>query len=137
MAVRRLAMADLGKNDLNPNYKETFMINRAAVILKYKDPFVRWINEADPDKSGTPVTLEDANSDRTVYLITDEDGENIDEWISLNYKALLENELEDWYNDESLWPQNRTKKLFQSWVEVACHTVIFDTVGTPIVDDEI
>ena len=113
------------------------MINRAAVILKYKDPFVRWINEADPDKSGSPVTLEDANSDRTVYLITDEDGENIDEWISLNYKALLENELEDWYTDESLWPQNRTKKLFQNWVEVACHTVIFDTVGIPIVDDEI
>jgi len=24
------------------------MINRAAVILKYKAPFIQWVNEADP-----------------------------------------------------------------------------------------
>jgi hypothetical protein len=113
------------------------MINRAAVILEYKEPFVQWVNEVTPDKEAAGITLADANDDRTVYLITDEDGENLDEWIALNYKTLFESELEGWYNDESLWPKKRTKKLFREWFEVACHTVIFDTVGAPIVEEDI
>ena len=112
------------------------MINRSAVILKYKQPFVKWLNEAAPSEEDPSITLSEANDDRTVYLVTEEDGENLDEWVALNYQALFESELEDWFQDESLWPPKRTKKLFREWFEVACHSVIFDTVGTPIVDDE-
>ena len=86
------------------------MINRAAVILRYKEPFVRWINDADPYEDNPGKTPENANKDRNVYLITDEDGETVEEWISLNYKTLFENELEGWYSDESLWPKNRNRK---------------------------
>ncbi len=43
------------------------MINRSAVVLKYKDPFVRWINEADPHKDDPEITSESANDDKTVY----------------------------------------------------------------------
>ena len=56
---------------------------------------------------------------------------------STNYEALFEAELEGWYTDETLWPQKRTLKLFHQWFEVECHTVIEDTVGTPIVDEDI
>jgi len=42
------------------------MINRSAVILKYKEPFVRWINEADPYKDDSGIASENANEDRTV-----------------------------------------------------------------------
>ena len=112
------------------------MINRSAVLLKYKEPFVRWINDADPYDHGSPMTLEDANEDRNVYLVTEEDAENFEEWISLNYKALFENELNDWYTDESLWPKKRTKKIFHEWFSVECHSTIIDTVDIPIEDDE-
>ena len=112
------------------------MINRAAVLLQYKKPFVRWINEADPYKNDPGITSESANTDRTVYLITDEDGENVEEWIALNYKILFENELEGWYTDESLWPKKRNKKTFYEWFEVECHTVLIDTADGPILDDE-
>ncbi|UCF91286.1 MAG: hypothetical protein JSW39_23910 [Desulfobacterales bacterium] len=112
------------------------MINRAAVILKYKEPFVRWINEADPCEDHAVITLESANEDRNVYLITDEDGENFEEWVSLNCKTLFENELEGWYTDKSLWPKKRNKKTFNEWFDVECHTVIIDTVGGKIEDDE-
>ena len=112
------------------------MINRAAVILKYKEPFVKWLNKADPCNKDHGITLAEANDDCTVYLISEEDGENLDEWIALNYKTLLVNEMEDWYSDETLWPKRRTKKMFHEWFEVACHTAIYDTVGAPIVDDE-
>ena len=113
------------------------MVNRGAVILKYQTPFVEWINEADPIKEGAEVTIVNANEDRTVYLITDGDAENVDRWIQENHLALFESELEDWYTDESLWPKKRDLKTFKEWFEVECHSLIVDTVGGEIFDDEI
>ncbi len=113
------------------------MVNRAAVILKYKDPFIHWVNEADPYDNNPGITLERVNQDRTIYLIYEDDAENLEEWISLNFMQLFESELEDWYTDESLWPKNRNRKLFDEWFDVECHSVIIDTVGSEIIDDEI
>ena len=87
------------------------MINRAAVILKYKTPAVKWVNDAD-----TPDIF--------------------NQWIKKNFKAFFENELEGWYTDERLWPKKRNLKLFYEWFEVECHSVIVDTVDLPIEDDE-
>jgi hypothetical protein len=42
------------------------MINRSAVILKYKAPFIKWVNDADPYKDDPGITIEGANQDRTV-----------------------------------------------------------------------
>ncbi len=55
----------------------------------------------------------------------------------MNYEALFESELEEWYTDEKLWPKKRDIKLFHEWFEVECHTVIIDTIEGPIEDDEI
>lgn len=116
------------------------MINRAAVILKYKEPAVVWVNEVDPIPGPKPLTLENLNEERTVYLITDEDGEDdraFETWLEANYLPLFEAELEGWYTDESLWPPNLTRELFDSWFNVELHTVLVDTVGGEIFDDEI
>lgn len=116
------------------------MINRCVVILKYKDPAIRWINEADPYHEDPGITKEDVNEDRTVYLISDEVGESpeaVREWIKLNREVLFESELEGWYNSPELWPKKRTQKLFDDWFDVECHTVLEDTVEGPIFDDGI
>jgi len=116
------------------------MINRAAIILKYKEPAVQWINDADPYHDNPQITLADVNEERTVYLISEHDGDDdkaLARWIKVNFSVLFEAELEGWYCDESLWPQQRTLKLFQEWFEIECHTMIEDTVGTPIKDDEL
>lgn len=115
------------------------MINRAAVILKYKQPAVEWINEADPCDDDPGITIESVNQERTVYLIRDEDADtldDVDDWIRTNYVALFESELDGWYTDEELWPGDRSITLFHEWFDVECHTVIVDTVASPIEDDE-
>jgi hypothetical protein len=115
------------------------MINRAAVILKYKTPAVKWVNDADPINDNPGITMESVNEERTVYLITDEDADTPDifnQWIKKNFKALFENELEGWYTDERLWPKKRNLKTFYEWFKVDCHSVIVDTVDLPIEDDE-
>jgi hypothetical protein len=113
------------------------MVNRGAVILRYKDPFVKWIKEADAVKDSPEVSLASTNEERTVYLITDDDAENIDKWIQENHGLLFESELEGWYTDESLWPKKRNLKTFKEWFEVECHSVVLDTVRGQIFDDEI
>lgn len=117
------------------------MLNRAAVLVRYKEPAVRWINEADPDPEARTLTLSEVNEEHTVYLISDGDADTKDtlaRWIKHNYDWLFEAELEGWYTDESLWPQNRTLKMFREWFTVECHTVILDTVDREeLYDDEI
>jgi len=105
------------------------MINRSAVIVRLKMPFINWINTADPNDKRSSVTLEEANEDRTVYLIDDAEAEHVEEWVDLNYMQLFECELEDWYQDETLWPQDIDKALFDAWCQIECHTVVVDTVG--------
>lgn len=115
------------------------MINRAAILLKYKPPAVAWINEADPYYDDPNVTLQDVNSERVVYLISDAEAGtgNASAWIKANWRMLFENELEGWYTDPDLWPQKRTLKLFHAWFDVECHTIIEDIVGGPIFDEDI
>ena len=116
------------------------MINRAAIILKYKLPAVQWINEADPYNADPGILLESVNVDRRVYLIKDEYAdrpETIEQWIKMNYEALFEKELQCWYADENLWPKKRDLKLFREWFDIDYHTVIEDTVGLSIEEGEV
>ena len=111
------------------------MLNRTAIIVRYREPFVRWINEADPVPGGSHITTE--QDEQTVYLIHEiENRSELDEWLALNYDALFEAELDAWYTDEALWPKNRTLELFHEWVDVEYHTMVVDLVEEPLVDDE-
>jgi hypothetical protein len=115
------------------------MVNRAALLLRYKEPAVRWINETDPNPGDRTISLESANEERTVYLISDrvaESGDSVERWVRKNFVALFENELAGWYTDSDLWPSRRTFKLFNEWFAVECHTVLVDLVGGDIYDDE-
>ena len=114
------------------------MLNRAALVISYHEPFIRWINEADPVKENPGITMEQANDDNTVYLISVGDGEAYADWLALNYDVLFENELGAWYTDPSLWPSDRDRKMFDQWLTVERHTVLYDTVeGAPLVDEDI
>ena len=113
------------------------MINRAVLILRAKQPALKWLNESDPDNENPGISLEDINRENTVYLISEEDSESPDtlnEWLELNYQQLFESELENWCCEEKLWPQQRNYELFQQWFSFSCHTIIVDTVEGPIVD---
>ncbi len=114
------------------------MINRSSITLKYREPAVKWINEADPYDDDPGITLKSVNEDRTVYLIREEDADtpdNLKEWIELNYEVLFEHELDGWYTDENLWPKKRTLNLFYKWFDAECNTVIIDTVDSDIIDE--
>ena len=113
------------------------MINRALLTVHLKQPFVDWINAADPTSmKGGEITLLEANDDRPAFLIHEDAAEYVEEWLEQNFIPLFEDVLEQWYIDDSLWPQDRTLDLFQKWCSVEIHSMVFDTVDEPIVDDD-
>lgn len=113
------------------------MINRSAIVVRYKEPFIQWINEVNPHPDEDEITSEEANTDATVYLITPADAANIEHWIELNYESLLEEELEDWYADPEVWPKNIDQEMFEKWLEIEVHSIVQDTVGGTIHEDEV
>ena len=116
------------------------MLNRAAILLKYKKPAIDWINDADPYSDDPGITVEDVNTERTVYLVRDEvadSPEATEEWLKANQQVLFERELDGWYSDPTIWPKDRSYNQFKKWFEVECHSVVEDTLEEPIIDDEL
>jgi hypothetical protein len=115
------------------------VVNRGALILRYKEPAVRWIDDADPESSPSSVTLESVNEERTVYLIGDsagEDSHSLERWLKRHYAEIFERELEGWYTDPDLWPKERSYRLFREWFEPELHTVLIDLGDGALVDDD-
>lgn len=113
------------------------MLNRDLLVIRYKQPFVDWVNEADPHPDGDLITVEDANKDSAVHLIHEYASESFEHWLQECYLTLFENILEEWYTDPALWPQDRTLSLFKAWCDFEVHSIVFDYVDGPLLDDEL
>ncbi|MEZ5504283.1 MAG: hypothetical protein R3E50_17100 [Halioglobus sp.] len=113
------------------------MLNRDLIVVRLKQPFVDWVNEANPYPDGSRMTLEEANEDLPVFLIHDHASEDVEEWLRQCYQPLFEELLEQWYVDETLWPQELTLELFRAWCDVKVHGMLYDLVDEPLVDDDI
>jgi hypothetical protein len=113
------------------------MLNRAALILRYKQPFVDWINAVDPSSGSEPLTLADVQAERTIYLVEVEDEDELIRWLSQHHEELFEEELNGWYTDPALWPRDRSLKTLQEWCSFELHTVVVDTGNSPLEDDDL
>jgi hypothetical protein len=112
------------------------MLNRTLLVIKFKQPFVDWVNAADPNPKTSPVALSDANEDTTGFLIHEAACEDLEGWLQQCYLPLFEGILEEWYVDPALWPQDRTLKLFKTWCGVELHSMVFDLADEPLHDDD-
>lgn len=103
-------------------------INRSALVIKPKQPFFVWLAGIESQNSNI------GDSDEgDVYLLPDfEEISQMQKWLKKNYDDIFSDQLNNWYTDDSLWPQHRTYKMFGEWFEYSLHTMIFDTEDRPI-----
>lgn len=106
--------------ELNP---ELPIINRGALIIERKQPFVDWINSC-PENDGE-VTIQEVNERKNVYLIPDIIGEP-DNWIRRNFKRIFENELYEWFTDDFLWPEKRTFREFKQFFKYEYSSMVIE-----------
>lgn len=103
-------------------------LNRSAIVIKYKQPFLDWLNSQESDFQFDPASRES-----NIYLLPDlETHEAMEKWLQKNFDLLFTEELFGWYMNDECWPQNRTYNLFRDWFDYSLHTMIFDTLKSPI-----
>ena len=109
-------------------------INRAAIIIRLKKPFIDWLvytskEYDDPEHKLKQEEVQTEGFDsKQIYLIPafDENPE-YDEFLKKNYKEIFEHELSGWYTEPKMWPKDRTWKVFKEWFDFEIHSMVYDT----------
>ncbi|HLX55084.1 MAG TPA: hypothetical protein VKR58_14155 [Aquella sp.] len=113
-----------------------YFVERSVVVIKPKQPFLEWVNNTFPD-TPQPLTLESIRIDCNSYLIPEideiEDGVN---YIDDKFADLFALELASWTEDETLWPQAFTLKMFWEWFDVEVYPTAIDISEEHIGEDE-
>ena len=110
-------------------------INRTAVVIKPKQPFIDWINSIPDEK--IDFTLEQISADNITFLIPQYDNlEDSKKYIEKRFDQIFEWELFGWIVTEDLWPQKRTWKTFQDWFSIEINSEVFDLVDGEIEKEE-
>lgn len=115
-------MYNIDENQFKPGY-----LNRNAVIIHYKKPFVDLFNETH-DASTTRYRLES-----TVYLIdTMFSPQQRLSWLKKNHDKIFTNELREQGISLVDWPKKRTFKVFSEYFDAEFKVTAFDLEKQPI-----
>lgn len=107
-------------------YHNMSLINRIALTITRKQPYVDWANGTD---GAAPIVAYPEDIARTVYLAPVDDLEPIVTKLLDEYWAdVFEAELNMWVEDESMWPEPRTRQLFDEWFDADIVETIVDLV---------
>ena len=73
-------------------------INRSLLVVRAKEPFLRWANSL-PDPAD--VTLEDLNTDRSAFLLPEYEDDSRQHYLLKKYfTQIFEEELNSWWMDQ-------------------------------------
>lgn len=101
------------------------LINRAAVIVKPKQPFVDWANSLDDD--GVKFDPEKM-IEHHVYLIDDiaDYVFDIEVLVRPFYLMIFEEQLLGWHRVVDDWPADRSFEVFLDWFHVEINSMVLD-----------
>lgn len=97
------------------------IVNRSAITVLFRKPFIDWHNGLMPDMHLDQNMLRES----VTYLIADLSGD-IDKVLRKHYKEIFENELFQMWEDENDWPVKLSYKLFNEWFSVEVSGFVFD-----------
>jgi hypothetical protein len=104
-------------------------VNRSCLIVSPAKGYVDWARSCPGGHPGEGVV--DPGEAGTVYLIPEPEA-GPEKWLAKNYRAIFENELEAWYQDESAWPQDRSLKAFKTFFDVRFCSMVLDMGKEPL-----
>ena len=108
-------------------------INRTAILVTPKQPYIDWANSFDDDG---PKFDEEATI-TTAFLIPDSYDEfNYQSWLEENYLGIFKQELDAWMQAPESWPQKVTYQLFREWFEVRVAVELIDLGEEPLFIEE-
>ena len=107
-------------------------INRDAIVLTPKQPFLDWLHHVDP--TSKDITLADLATEPSIYLLpeskTDEGFRRI---LRKFCEDIFVEELDAWYRDQEVWPEDRSFAIFRLWFDYQHHSLLFDLSEEPLI----
>ena len=97
------------------------LINRIAIVLIPTEACLDWVNSCGEDA----LTLYDIQREPTVFLVPEGKGEPEDQ-VRRYFRAMFVEELESWYTDPTLWPQDLSFGLFKEFFTVQVSSIVLD-----------
>lgn len=114
------------------NEAPRFTLNRSAMQLICKQPYLDWVNSLDPTQSGS-WTLEQLNEDNDTFMIPQfVDPRDSIKWVEERWYVFFDNMLFNWDADEAVWPESKTLKMFHEWFDVQIHSLVWDIANEPL-----
>lgn len=111
-------------------------INRAAVVVQPKQPFLDWLRGVDP--TSHHLTLDELRADATVYLLPECDSEAAwTEQLRAHYRDIFNEQLDGWFRDQTAWPTPATFELFTDWFDINSHTMVIDLARKALLHEDI
>ncbi len=111
------------------------LINRSALVIRPKQPYVDWVNSLDSEASGLEqaMTLAQHQQEGRVYLISEQeqvtDKESL---IADHWQPIFENELGGWDEFADAWPASLSQQLFLEWFDIEPQLMVFDMTAEPL-----
>ena len=100
-------------------------INRAALIVRPKQPYVDWANSIDD--GGARADLRQLREEPSIYLV--EDIERLEGFVNLiddHWEWIFQEQLGGWMRDPEFWPDELTREVFSDWFDCELATMIWD-----------
>lgn len=103
-----------------------YFVEHSIAVIKPKQPFLDWINQNFKDLP-EHLSLDTIRIDCNSYLIPEVDEiEDGISYIDQRFEDIFAIELASWIEDESVWPQDLTLKMFLEWFDVEVFPTMID-----------
>lgn len=117
-----------GFEDDSPYDDEEAYINRSALVLKPKPPFLDWLKSLG-------IEFEDSDVQESKIYLLDESIGDLNKWLQKKFDIFFKMELADWHPVKKEWPMKRTYKMFGEWFFISLSTAVYDMVREPVYKD--
>jgi hypothetical protein len=110
------------------------MLNRSAIVVKPRQPFLDWLHAVDP--TSRDIALPEVVADPTIYLIPECDSEaDVHKFLRELCEEIFVEQLAGWLTDEETWPQDRSFDAFCRWFDWQHHSMLIDLCDKPLTDE--
>ena len=110
------------------------MLNRSAMVVKPRRPFLDWLHTADPTSRN--LSLHELVQEPTIYLIPECDTEeDVREVLQELCEEVFVEQLASWFTDESTWPADRSFDVFCRWFDFQHHSMLVDLCDERLIDE--
>ena len=109
--------------------------NRAAILVRPKEPFAQWASRVCRDAH--EVTVEELRKESTVFMVESVDLQEDAEEVMKRYSdEIFEFLLWECCTEKEFWPSSRDWDTFKEWVDASYYGLVLDLLHDGIKSEE-